>query len=111
TYAQVRDEIRCEEMGRIQVRGIGHPIATYRVADLYVDIAEQAARIRSELPHLKLDAEPGLMSADERRQAAALLQEAMQRLGPTPVAPQAAKAETSPEPTPPSGPRRHVRSA
>jgi hypothetical protein len=51
------------------------------------------------------------MSADERRQAAALLQEALQRLGPTPVAPQAAKAETSTGPAPPSGPRRHIRSA
>ena len=28
TYAHVKDAIRCEEMGRIQVRGIGHPVAT-----------------------------------------------------------------------------------
>jgi hypothetical protein len=109
TYAQVKDEVRCEEMGRIQVRGIGHPVATYRVVDLYA--AERTERIRSELPHLKLDAEPDLMSEDERRQAAALLQEALHRLGPAPVAPHAPNANTGIEPAPQSGPRRHGRTA
>jgi class 3 adenylate cyclase len=87
TYAQVKDEIRCEEMGRIQVRGIGHPVATYRVVGRHADIAEAAEHIRSELPHLTLDATPELMSEGERRQAAALLQEALRRLGPVPVTP------------------------
>ncbi len=36
TYAHVKDEVRCEEMGRIQVRGIGHPVATYRAIELRV---------------------------------------------------------------------------
>jgi class 3 adenylate cyclase len=100
TYAQVKDEIRCEEMGRIQVRGIGHPVATYRVVGRYADIAEQAARIRSELPHLQLEVDPGLMSEGERRQAAALLQEALRRLGPVPVtpAPPERGAEAKPAP-------------
>jgi class 3 adenylate cyclase/HAMP domain-containing protein len=110
TYAHVKDEIRCEETGRIQVRGIGHSVATYRVVGLHADLA-RAEPVRADLPHLRLDADLERMSADERRQAAALLQEALQRLGPTAVAPQAAKAETSTEPTPPSGPRRHIRSA
>jgi adenylate cyclase len=105
----VKDEIRCEEMGRIQVRGIGHPVATYRVVDLHA--TDRAARIRSELPHLRLDADPEGMSAEERKQAAALLQEALQRLGPTPVEPQPRNAGARTKPAPPSGPRRHVRSA
>jgi class 3 adenylate cyclase len=109
TYAHIKDEIRCEEMGRIQVRGIGHPVATYRVVDLYA--AEATERIRSDLPHLKLDANPELMSADERQQAAALLQEALHRLGPTPVARQATESKATTEPVLPPGPRRHVRSA
>ena len=109
TYAHVKDKVRCEEMGRIQVRGIGHPVATYRVVDLYA--TEWAERICSDLPHLKLDADPELMSADERRQAAALLQEALHRLGPAPVAPHAPKAKAGIEPAPRSGPRRHGRTA
>jgi class 3 adenylate cyclase len=93
TFAHVQDQIRCEPMQRIQVRGIGHPVATYRVLGL-TDVGG-SARIRSELPHLRLDADPGLMSEDERREAAALLQEVLQRL----------------EPPPPSGRSRQVRSA
>jgi ABC-type histidine transport system ATPase subunit/class 3 adenylate cyclase len=109
TYAHVKDEVRCEEMGRIQVRGIGHPVATYRVVELYA--SEETERIRSELPHLKLDAEPDLMSADERLQAAAMLQEALRRLGPASVALQAPKGQSGIEPAPQSGRRRHARSA
>jgi adenylate cyclase len=111
TYAHVKDEILCEEMGRIQVRGIGHPVATYRVVGLHADIAEPAEHIRSNLPHLTLEAAPELMSADERRQAAALLQETLKRLGPTTAESQARKARTSVEPAPPPNSREHARSA
>jgi adenylate cyclase len=111
TYAQVKDEIRCEEMGRIQVRGIGHPVATYRVVGVNADSAEPPKHIRSKLPHLTLEAAPELMSADERREAAALLHETLKRLGPTPVEPQAGKAGASAEPAPPPNSRGHVRSA
>jgi adenylate cyclase len=108
TYAHVKDEIRCEEIGRIQVRGIGHPVAIYRVVDLYA--AEGPERVHSDLPHLKLDAAPDLMSADERRQAAALLQEALQRICPVPLAP-APDAKATAEPAPRSDAGRRARSA
>jgi class 3 adenylate cyclase len=111
TYAHVKDEILCEEMGRIQVRGIGHPVATYRVVGRRADIAEQSEHIRSTLPHLTLDAAPELMSADERRQAAALLQETLKRLSATPVESQARKARASAEPAAPPNSREQVRSA
>jgi ABC-type histidine transport system ATPase subunit/class 3 adenylate cyclase len=109
TYALVKDEIRCEEMGRVQVRGIGNPVATYRVVDLYA--TEGAGRIRSDLPHLKLEIDLELMSAEERRQAAALLREALQGLGPASATPRARKAKGGTEPPPQPGPRRHARSA
>jgi hypothetical protein len=105
----VKDEVRCEELGRIQVRGIGHPVATYRVVDLHV--AGRSGSLRSELPHLKLDVDPELMSADERGQAAALLQEALRRLDVRSVAPQEPPAATSTRPAPPSGRRQRIRSA
>jgi class 3 adenylate cyclase/HAMP domain-containing protein len=77
TYAHVQDEVRCEELGRIQVRGIGHPVATYRVVDLHESLSEAGEHFRVELPHLKLDLDPGQMSADERMQATARLKEAL----------------------------------
>jgi class 3 adenylate cyclase len=106
TYAHVQDEVRCEELGRIQVRGIGHPVAIYRVVDLHT--VGGSERIRSGLPHLTLDVDLALMSADERRQAAALLLDALERLDVSPVVPPA--PETSSKPAPPPG-RQRVRSA
>jgi adenylate cyclase len=96
TYAHVKDEVLCEEMGRIQVRGIGHPVATYRA--LALRAADESAPIRSELPHLKLDADPERMSADERRRAAALLQKALDRVAPGGPETESAGAETPPQP-------------
>jgi class 3 adenylate cyclase len=95
TYAHVKDTVECEEMGRIQVRGIGHPVATYRAVALRT--AGQSAPIRSELPHLRLDADPERMSDDERRRAAALLQEALDRLSPEASAGAAAPAPNRPK--------------
>ena len=97
-------------MGRTQVRGLSRPVATYRVVGLRADLADGTERIRSDLPHLRLEADPELMSADERRQAAALLHATLQRLGPAAVEPQAPDAEADTEPAPP-GPRRRIRSA
>jgi hypothetical protein len=111
TYAHVQDQIRCAEMGRIEVRGIGHPVATFRVIGRHVDLADGMARIRSELPHLRLDADPELMSADERRQAAALLQETLQRLGSTALPTEAPKVSAKRRPAPPSDAGRRTRSA
>jgi adenylate cyclase len=109
TYAHVQDEVRCEELGRIQVRGIGHPVAAYRVVGLNAE--QPSERICSDLPHLKLDADPELMSADERRQAAAVLQDALRRLEPAPVAPHVVTAATGTSPRPPSRRRPRIRSA
>ena len=85
TYAHVKNEVLCEEMGSLRVRGIGHPVATFRVVDLHNNLRGANERVRAELPHLKLDVDPKLMSADERREAAALLTETLNRLTPIPV--------------------------
>ena len=78
TFAHVKDEVRCEEQGQLRVRGIAYPVATYRVVGPAGDLA--ASGIRAELPHLTLDANPELMTADERAQAAAALRAALDRL-------------------------------
>lgn len=80
THAHVKDEIYCEEMGQLQVRGIAYPIATYRVVDLQKNLDDGGRAIRTDLPHLKLDAAPSLMSEQERQQAAAALRKAADHL-------------------------------
>jgi PAS domain S-box-containing protein len=81
TYAHVKDEVRCEERGQIHIRGIAYPVATYSVIALRDDPRPDGGRIRAELPHLRLDADPALMSAEERDQAAAALRQALHRFG------------------------------
>ena len=80
TFAHVKDEIHCEEHGEISVRGIAYPVTTYRVVDLKANLAAGRGAIRAELPHLRLEIEPDLMSAEQRDQAAAALRQALDRV-------------------------------
>jgi PAS domain S-box-containing protein len=80
TYAHVKDDIHCEEHGNIRVRGIAYPVTTYRVIDLKANLALPDTAIRAQLPHLRLEFEPHLMSAEERDQATTTLRQALDRL-------------------------------
>jgi len=75
TYAHVSDEIRCEERGRVQVKGIAQPVATYLV------VGPRSEADESVTPHLRLDIDPARMSEEERRRAAQALRDALTRLG------------------------------
>ncbi len=80
TFAHVKDEIHCEEQGHIGVKGIAYQVATYRVVDLRANLATASGAFRAELPHLKLEGEPELMSAGERSKAAAFVRDLLERL-------------------------------
>ena len=80
TFAQVKDTIECEELGHVHVKGIAYPVATYRVIDLKANLVATHRTVRTELPHLRLEAEPELMSADERDQAATALRDMLDQL-------------------------------
>ncbi|RVI96552.1 HAMP domain-containing protein [Sinorhizobium meliloti] len=80
TFAQVKDLIHCEETGRVQIRGIAYPVATYCVVDFKANLTKSCNAIRTELPHLRLEAEPELMSTGEREVAITALRETLDRL-------------------------------
>ena len=71
TYAHVKDDVRCEERGHVQVKGIAQPVATYAVVGLKQD-AEQAGT-----QHLRLELDADRMSDDERKAAADALRRAL----------------------------------
>ena len=71
TYAHVKDEVRCEERGHVQVKGIAQPVATYAVLGLKQE-AEQAGTA-----HLRLELDAERMSDDERKAAADALRRAL----------------------------------
>ena len=74
TYAHVKDDVRCDERGHVQVKGITQPVATYLVVGLKPD-AEQASK-----EHLRLELDAERMSDDERKAAADTLRRALESL-------------------------------
>ena len=71
TYALVKDNVRCEERGHVQVKGIVEPVTTYAVIGVNQD-PEHAGTA-----HLRLELEVDRMSGDERKAAADALRRAL----------------------------------
>jgi adenylate cyclase len=82
TYAHVRDRVYCKERSQIRVKGVAYPVATYEVMDLLENVEPGKRPLSADLPHLRLEIDPGRMPAEELRQATQLLQEALARLSP-----------------------------
>ena len=71
TYAHVKDEVRCEERGHVQVKGIAQPVATYAV------LGPKQDADRSATAHLRLELDAERMTDDERKAAADTLRRAL----------------------------------
>lgn len=80
TFAHVKNEIHCEEGGHITVKGLAYPVMTYRVVDSYEALGTKGRKLREELPNMRLDLDAASMSADQRQQAVAILQKALDEL-------------------------------
>jgi class 3 adenylate cyclase/HAMP domain-containing protein len=79
-YALVKDEIRCEKLGEIKVKGIAYPVETYQVMESYEDLGREREYISEDRPNFTLKIDLEEMSADEQRQAAETLKYALKRL-------------------------------
>ena len=97
TYAHVKDEISCEEVGRIKVKGFADPKTTYRVIDDFQEMADDGEALAIRLPHLTVNIDPRRMNATEQEEARQLLQKALERLG-API------QDPAPDPRIPSAP-------
>jgi class 3 adenylate cyclase len=80
TYALIKDEIKCEERGRIEVKGLGHPVAIYEIVELREKLAKEHHLIHESNAHLNLDIDLEAMSTEERDETAAILRRAIDRL-------------------------------
>lgn len=91
TFAQVRDQIACEEHGEIEVKGLAYPVATYLVRDAYDRLHQRHHRLREEHGSMKLDLDLEAMTASDRQQAARALRRALALLSESAPAGEAAR--------------------
>ena len=77
TYALVKDEIHCKELGRSNLKGIPYPVASFEVIDRVDNLVAADQQVRVALPHMDLAANFGLMSDQDRDEAAAALRKAL----------------------------------
>lgn len=80
THALVKDEVYCQELGSIQVKGIANPVATYRAIDLYDNLSDDSRVIHVDHPLVKLNIDLDHLSGEQQRETCALLQQALDRL-------------------------------
>lgn len=83
TYAHIKDQVRCEERGHINVKGISHAVDVYQVIDTYDNLGKGDGVIHEDYGTLKLDLELAAMSAEERGRAATVLRRALDQLSST----------------------------
>jgi len=76
----VKGQVCCEGRGQINVKGISHPVVTYKVVDLFDNLGESHEVIHEESARLKLDIDMEAMSIRERSDAVTVFQRAPDRL-------------------------------
>jgi adenylate cyclase len=80
TYSLVKDEILCERAGEIRMKGISHPVETYKVVDTYESLGRRREMISEEFPYFTLSIDLQKLSAADRQRAASALASALGRL-------------------------------
>jgi class 3 adenylate cyclase/HAMP domain-containing protein len=80
TFSQVSDNIACEEHGQVTVKGLAYPVAAYRVVDTYENLQEERRHFCEDRPKVKVDLDIETMTNDDRSQATAILQRALEAL-------------------------------
>ena len=81
TYALVKDQILCDSGGMIELRGISHPVESYRVVDLFTNLQEDREVIREDFPYFNLEIDLDKLPADTHGRAVVALRRALEKLG------------------------------
>lgn len=80
TYALIKDVIKCDEHGKIQVKGFAYPIATYLVDNAFDLLGSKSTKIREDRPNFKLSLDLDSMTQTDRAQAVATLRAALDQV-------------------------------
>jgi PAS domain S-box-containing protein len=77
TYALVQDEIYCQPVGEITVKGIAHPLKTYEVIATREDFLSGTRPISEVCDGFRLALDPMVLAPDDRQRAKEALREAL----------------------------------
>jgi hypothetical protein len=80
TYALVKDQILCDSAGSIELKGISHPVETYRVVDLYTNLQRDREVIQEDFPYFNLEIDLDKLSANDHSRAVVTLRRALEKL-------------------------------
>jgi class 3 adenylate cyclase len=80
TDALVKDRVHCEKHGQVDVKGIAHPVTTYRVLDLVECSGNKGKYFRENHPNVTVDMDIARMTADDRNRAISVLHKALEQL-------------------------------
>ncbi len=80
TYALVKDEIYCEPVGQLQVKGIARPIKTYEAISTREEYLQRTKRIEETGDAFNLSVDLNALDPEERRRAKESLMKAIQAL-------------------------------
>jgi class 3 adenylate cyclase/methyl-accepting chemotaxis protein len=80
TFALVKDEIRCDMIGELKVKGIAYPVETYQVVDTLENLGRDRQYIGEEGPNFTLKIDIEELSVDERSHAVESLNDALEKL-------------------------------
>lgn len=80
TYALVKDQILCDSAGKIELKGVSHPVETYRVVNSYTNLQRDREVIREGFPYFNLEIDLDKLSANDHSRAVVTLRRALEKL-------------------------------
>jgi class 3 adenylate cyclase len=80
TYALVKDEIYCQPVGEITVKGIAHPLKTYEAVSTREDYLRGVQTISDAGDGFRLALDPAALAPDDRQRAKESLRRALEAL-------------------------------
>ena len=80
TFALVKDDVLCDDIGALELKGLSEPVNAYLVVELYENLDEDVRTVREESANLKVEVNLAALSDEERRHAADLFKRILDRL-------------------------------
>lgn len=80
THALVKDQVLCDSEGMIELKGISHPVETYRVVNLYTNLRRDREVIREGFPYFNLEIDLDKLSANDHSRAVETLRRVLASL-------------------------------